>query len=97
MGHLLKIKCVDSRATVHIIASTSVSFTRTTTVQVPNLAIVETKRITVWSVVTPQKCKVPKNFRCVLQQELFLVYPLLKELCCRVFSGIPIKLGPSHN
>jgi hypothetical protein len=37
MGHLLKIKCVDSKGNVHILASTSVSFT-VTTVQVPNLA-----------------------------------------------------------
>jgi hypothetical protein len=47
MGHLLKIKFVDSRANVHILASTNVSFTLTM-VQVPNLALyVETKRITV--------------------------------------------------
>jgi hypothetical protein len=94
MGHLLKIKCVDSKANVHIIASTSVSFTLIT-VHVPNLALVETKRITVWSVGTPQKCKVKLNFLCILQQELFLVYRLLKELGCTVFSGIPIKLVPS--
>jgi hypothetical protein len=36
MGHLLKIKCVDSRVNVHNLASTSVPFTLTT-VQVPNL------------------------------------------------------------
>jgi hypothetical protein len=36
MGHLLKIKCVDSRVTVHVLASTSVPFTLTT-VQVTNL------------------------------------------------------------
>jgi hypothetical protein len=29
MGHLLEIKCVDSRVNVHILASTSVSFTLT--------------------------------------------------------------------
>ncbi len=71
----------------HFIASISVSFTLIT-VHVPNVALVETKRITVWSVVTPQKCKVKLNFLCILQQELFLVYPLLKELGCRVLSGI---------
>ncbi len=49
MGHLLKIKCVDSRVNVHILASTSVPFTLTT-VQVPNLALTHAKRITVqWS------------------------------------------------
>ncbi len=46
MGHLLKIKCVDSRVNVHILASTSVPFTLTT-VQVPNLALTHKKRITV--------------------------------------------------
>jgi hypothetical protein len=38
MGHLLKIKCVDSMVNVDILASTSVPFTLTT-VQVPNLAL----------------------------------------------------------
>jgi hypothetical protein len=47
MGHLLKIKCVDLRANVHILASTTVPFTLTT-VQMPNLALTHTKRITVW-------------------------------------------------
>jgi hypothetical protein len=46
MGHLLKIKCVDSRVKVHILASTRVPFTLTT-VQVPNLALTHTKLITV--------------------------------------------------
>jgi hypothetical protein len=43
----LKIKCLDSRVNVHILASTSVPFTLTT-VQVPNLALTHTKRITVY-------------------------------------------------
>jgi hypothetical protein len=47
MGHLLKIKCIDSRENVHILASTSVPFTLTT-VQVPNLALTLTKWITVY-------------------------------------------------
>ncbi len=47
MGHLLKIKCVDSRVNVHILASTSEPFTLTT-VQVPNLALTHKKRITVY-------------------------------------------------
>jgi hypothetical protein len=46
MGHLLKIKCIDSRVNVHILASSSVSFTLTT-VQVQNLALTRTKWITV--------------------------------------------------
>jgi hypothetical protein len=46
MGHLLKIKCVDSRVNVHTLATTSVPFTLTM-VQVPNLALTHTKRITV--------------------------------------------------
>ncbi len=47
MGHLLEIKCVDSRVNVNILASISVQFTPTT-VQVPNLTLTHTKRITVW-------------------------------------------------
>jgi hypothetical protein len=46
MGHLLTIKCVDSRVNVHILALTSVLVTLTT-VQVPNLALTHTKRLTV--------------------------------------------------
>jgi hypothetical protein len=46
MGHLLKIKCVDSRVNVHTLSSTSVPFTLTT-VQVPNLALTHTKRLPV--------------------------------------------------
>jgi hypothetical protein len=49
MGHLLKIKCVDSRVNVHILDSTSVPFTLTT-VQVSNLALTHAKRITVHTV-----------------------------------------------
>ncbi len=48
MGLLLKIKCVDSRLNVHILASTGVPFTLTT-VQVPNLALTHKKRITVYT------------------------------------------------
>ena len=44
MGHLLKIKCVDSRVNAHILASTKSPIY---TVQVPNLALIHTKRITV--------------------------------------------------
>jgi hypothetical protein len=47
MGHLLKIKCVDSRVNVHILASTSVPFTLTTE-HVPNLALTHKKRMTVY-------------------------------------------------
>jgi hypothetical protein len=49
MGQLMKIKCVDSRVNVTILASTSVQFTPRM-VQVPNLILSHTKRITVWSV-----------------------------------------------
>jgi hypothetical protein len=47
MGHWMKIKFVDSRVNVHILASTSVPFTLTTE-QMPNLALTHTKRITVY-------------------------------------------------
>jgi hypothetical protein len=47
MGHVFKIKFLDSRVNVHILASKSVPFTLTT-VQVPNLALTHTKRITVY-------------------------------------------------
>ncbi len=46
MGH--KIKCVDSRVNVNIVASTSVPFTLTT-VQVPNFALTPTRRITLYT------------------------------------------------
>jgi hypothetical protein len=46
MGDKLKIKSVDSKVNVHILASTGVPFTLTT-VQVPNLALTHKKRITV--------------------------------------------------
>jgi hypothetical protein len=46
MGHWVKIKSVDSRVDVHILAATSVPFTLST-VQVPNLALTHTKWITV--------------------------------------------------
>jgi hypothetical protein len=53
MGHLLKIKSVDSRVNVNILAATSVPFTLSTA-QVPNLALTHKKRITVnTSTVTP--------------------------------------------
>jgi len=46
MGHMLKLKCSHSLQNLRILSSTSVPF-RPTTVQMPNLALVETKRITV--------------------------------------------------
>jgi hypothetical protein len=46
MGHLLNLKCAQSPLNVGILPSTSVPFTLTT-VQVPNLALTYTKRITV--------------------------------------------------
>ncbi len=50
MGHLLKIKCVDSMVNVHILDSTSIPFTLMT-VQVPNIALTHTKLITVWHII----------------------------------------------
>jgi hypothetical protein len=46
MGHLLKLKCTHSPLNVRILSSTCVPFPLTT-VQVPNIAPVETKRDTV--------------------------------------------------
>jgi hypothetical protein len=51
MGHLLKIKCVESRVNVNILASTSVPFILTT-VQVSNLALTHKKWITVYPYTT---------------------------------------------
>jgi hypothetical protein len=45
-GTLLKLKCAHSPLNLHILSSTSVPFTLG--VQVPNLAQVETRRITAW-------------------------------------------------
>jgi hypothetical protein len=47
-GHLLKLKGLHSLLNVCILSSTSVPF-RPTAVQTPNLAQVETKRVTVYS------------------------------------------------
>ncbi len=47
MGHLLKIKSVDSRMKMHILAAKNVPF-KLSTVQVPNLALTHKKRITVY-------------------------------------------------
>jgi hypothetical protein len=44
---MLKMKCVDSRVNVNTLALTSVQFTLAT-VQVPNLALTHTRRITVY-------------------------------------------------
>jgi hypothetical protein len=48
MGHLLKLKCAHSPLNLRILSPTNVPFTLTT-LQVPNLALTHTKRITVWS------------------------------------------------
>ncbi len=47
MGHFLKIKCEDSRMNVHIFYSTSVPAFTLPMVQLPNVALTYTKRITV--------------------------------------------------
>jgi hypothetical protein len=56
----LKIKCVDSRVNVHVLDSTSVLIILRT-VQVPNIALTHTKRITVreGGCVIPSPCKKP--------------------------------------
>ncbi len=46
MGHLLKLICTF-KCPMSALASTSVPFSPTTTVQMPNLALIETKQITV--------------------------------------------------
>jgi hypothetical protein len=46
MEHLLKLKCAHSPLNLHILSSTSVPFTLMT-MQVPNLALTNAKRITV--------------------------------------------------
>jgi hypothetical protein len=46
MGHSLKLQCSHSPLNLRILTSTCVPFTPTT-VQVPNLALTRTKRITV--------------------------------------------------
>ncbi len=46
MGHFLKLRCAHSPLNLRILSSTSVPFTLTT-VQVPNLALIHTKWITV--------------------------------------------------
>jgi hypothetical protein len=48
MGHFLRLKCAHSPSTLRILSSTTAPFT-IMTVQVPNLALTHTKRITVWS------------------------------------------------
>jgi hypothetical protein len=47
MGQLLKLNCAYSPLNLRILSTTSVPFTLTT-VQVPNLALIHKKRITVW-------------------------------------------------
>jgi hypothetical protein len=47
MRHLLKLKCAHSPLNLRILSATSVPFTLTT-VQVPNLELTHTKRITAW-------------------------------------------------
>ncbi len=51
-GTLDEDKCVDSRVKVNILDSTSVLF-RSTMMQVPNLALTDTKWITVYRIKQP--------------------------------------------
>jgi hypothetical protein len=68
MGHMLKIKCVDSKVNVKILGSTSVPFTLTT-VQVPNLALTHTRRITVhhknWRL-SPEEDRAEPSIYCTI-------------------------------
>jgi hypothetical protein len=65
MGHWLKIKSVDSRVNMHILAATSVPFTLST-VPVPNLALNHTKRMTVYNMhfIVEESSNLP----CVVQE-----------------------------
>ncbi len=58
MGHLLKLKCAHSPLNLRILSSKSVPFTLTT-VQVPHLALTNTKRITMWAVGWKTGCSNP--------------------------------------
>jgi hypothetical protein len=77
MGHLLKIICVDSRVNVHILAATRVPFILST-VQVPNLAVSHTKRITVWGT---------GELMHVGREELWLGTPKKKAQAAHFTSG----------
>jgi hypothetical protein len=59
MGHLLKLKCALGTVNARILASTSVPFRPTTMQKLPNLALIETKRITVY---LPQSERLSKHF-----------------------------------
>ncbi len=52
IGHLSKLNCAHSPLILRILSSKSVQFTLTT-VQVPNLALTHTKRITVYRIHPP--------------------------------------------
>jgi hypothetical protein len=78
MRHLLKIKCVDSRVNVHILVSTSITFTLTT-VQVLNLALTYTKWITVWGIKNHGVLQAPE---IVKTASLIVVWTLTSAVRC---------------
>jgi hypothetical protein len=67
MGHLLKIKYVDSRVNVHILASARVPFTLMT-LQVPNLALTYTNRITVRDIGTEKGRRIRLKYAATERQ-----------------------------
>jgi hypothetical protein len=54
MGYLLRTKCAHATLNLRILSSTSVPFTLTT-VQMPNLDLIETRRIAVQALAAKQR------------------------------------------
>jgi hypothetical protein len=86
MGHFLKIKCAHSLMNLSILSSTRVLFTLTT-VQVPNLALTYTKRITVYRVQWfsyqkeyLQKCTHSHRLRYLLWKQIMVVDILIQKM-----------------
>ena len=75
MEQLLKLKCVHSPLNLRILSSTNVPYTFTT-VQVPNLALTHTKRITVCRGITYKYSIQTKYtfYNVCLQYGVFVVY-----------------------
>jgi hypothetical protein len=80
----LKIKCVDSRVNVNILASTSVPFILTT-VHVPNLALTHKKWITVYVLFSASI--VMYIFACLLVNVQGYAYVLVM---CGCVGGWPV-------
>jgi hypothetical protein len=105
MGHLSKIKCIESRVNVHILCSFN-KCSIYTTVQVPNLALTHTKRITVWgggwrmylgSTSTPW----PRREAAMNQKEFMMVkvFPTFSSLSMRacVHRGVISQKARMHS